>query len=280
MSLPANLSMGAVTLRVENLDLMIAYYRDAVGLDLISQVAGSAVLGRGSSPALILEHAPEMKHASDNQAGLFHSAFLFDTKAQLAYAVASVAAKYPGSFTCSADHLVSEAFYFDDPENNGVELYWDRARTDWSWKHGEIAMGTFGLDPNAYLRDNLPEKVDDTASNIGHVHLSVGSIEQAQDFYVNKLGFDVTMNWGGSALFVSAGGYHHHMAMNIWRSRGAGLRQPTLGLRDVSILLPDTDALGTVTERLEHTKVAIRNDGETIHLDDPWGNQVSLSVSK
>ena len=279
MSLPANLSMGAVTLRVENLDLMIAYYRDAVGLDLISQMAGSAILGRAHKPALILEHAPEMKHASDNQAGLFHTAFLFETKAQLAYAVASVAAKYPGSFTGSADHLVSEAFYFDDPENNGVELYWDRARTDWSWKHGQIEMGTFGLDPNAYLRDNLPEKVADTASNIGHVHLSVGSIEQAQDFYVNKLGFDVTMNWGGTALFVSAGGYHHHMAMNIWRSRGAGLRQPTLGLRDVSILLPDTDALGAVSERLSHSKVSLRNDGQKIQLDDPWGNQVSLAVS-
>ena len=271
--------MGAVTLRVENLDRMIAYYRDAVGLNLISEVAGSAVLGRGSKPSLILEHSPDMKHASDNQAGLFHTAFLFDSKAQLAYAVASVAAKYPGSFTGSADHLVSEAFYFDDPENNGVELYWDRARTDWSWKHGEIEMGTFGLDPNSYLRDNLPEKVEDSTSNIGHVHLSVGSIEQAQDFYVNKLGFDVTMNWGGTALFVSAGGYHHHMAMNIWRSRGAGLRQPTLGLRDVSIILPNTDDLGAIAERLSHAKVEVRNDGQIIRLDDPWGNQVSLTVS-
>ena len=269
--------MGAVTLHVENLDNMISYYRDAVGLGLISQVSGSAILGRANKPSLILEHAPQMKYASDNQAGLFHTAFLFETKAQLAYAVASVAAKYPGSFTGSADHLVSEAFYFDDPENNGVELYWDRARTDWSWKHGEIEMGTFGLDPNTYLRENLPEKVDDTASKIGHVHLSVGSIDQAKDFYVNKLGFDVTMNWGGSALFVSAGGYHHHMAMNIWRSRGAGVRQPTLGLRDVSIVLPDTDSLGAVVERLESSKVALRNDGKTIHLDDPWGNQVSLT---
>jgi catechol 2,3-dioxygenase len=277
MSLPANLSMGAVTLRVKNLDNMISYYRDAVGLDLISEIAGSAILGRGNQPALVLEYAPEMKHASDNQAGLFHSAFLFETRAQLAYAVASVAAKYPGSFTGSADHLVSEAFYFDDPENNGVELYWDRARTDWSWKHGEIEMGTFGLDPNTYLRENLPKKVEETASKIGHVHLSVGSIEQAQDFYVQKLGFDVTMNWGGTALFVSAGGYHHHMAMNIWRSRGAGLRQPTLGLRDVSIILPDTDSLGEVAERLAHADVAIRNDGNSIRLDDPWGNQVSLS---
>ena len=279
MSLPANLSMGAVTLRVEDLDRMISYYRDGVGLDLISQVSGSAILGRGSNPSVILEYAPELKHASDNQAGLFHTAFLFDTKAQLAYAVASVAAKYPGSFTGSADHLVSEAFYFDDPENNGVELYWDRARTDWSWKHGEIEMGTFGLDPNQFLQANLPERVADTASNIGHVHLSVGSIDQAKDFYVNKLGFEVTMNWGGTALFVSAGGYHHHMAMNIWRSRDAGLRQPTLGLRDVSIILPNTDDLGAIVERLEHSKVDLRNDGKTIHLDDPWGNQVSLSAT-
>mgnify|MGYP002127680646 FL=1 len=270
--------MGAVTLRVQNLDNMIAYYRDAIGLDLISQVAGSAILGRGTEPALILEHAPEMKYAAENQAGLFHTAFLFETKAQLAYAVASVAAKYPGSFTGSADHLVSEAFYFDDPEHNGVELYWDRDRAEWSWNHGQVEMGTFGLDPNAYLRENLPQSVEDTSSNIGHVHLSVGSIEQAQDFYVNALGFDVTFNYGGSALFVSAGGYHHHMAMNIWKSRGAGLRQPTLGLRDVAIRLPDLDSLGTAEERLKAAKVQIRHDGEVIRLDDPWGNQVSLAA--
>jgi catechol 2,3-dioxygenase len=277
MSLPVNLSMGPVTLRVNDLELMTSYYREGVGLDLISQISGSAILGRGTEPSLILEHSPGLKYASENQAGLFHTAFLFDTKAQLAYAVASVAAKYPGSFTGSADHLVSEAFYFDDPENNGVELYWDRARTDWSWKHGQIEMGTFGLDPNVFLKENLPVMLQDRASNIGHVHLSVGSIEQAKDFYVDKLGFDVTMNWGGSALFVSAGGYHHHMAMNIWRSRGAGVRQPTIGLRDVSIILPKQDDLGEITERLVHQKVPMRNDGQVIHLDDPWGNQVTLS---
>ena len=276
MSLPDKLSMGPVTLRVKNLDLMTSYYRDGVGLDLISQVSDSAILGRVNEPSLILEHSPSLKYASENQAGLFHTAFLFDTKAHLASAVASVAAKYPGSFTGSADHLVSEAFYFDDPENNGVELYWDRARTDWSWKHGQIEMGTFGLDPNEFLKANLPETLENRASNIGHVHLSVGSIEQAKDFYVDKLGFDVTMNWGGSALFVSAGGYHHHMAMNIWRSRGAGVRQPTIGLRDVSIILPKQDDLGEITERLLHKNVPMRNDGQVIHIDDPWGNQVSL----
>jgi catechol 2,3-dioxygenase len=278
MNLPANLSMGAVTLRVENLDLMVSYYQNAVGLDLISQIGNSAILGKGIQPALILEHTPSLKYASQNEAGLFHSAFLFETRAQLAYAVSSVASKYPKSFTGSADHLVSEAFYFDDPEGNGVELYWDRERTSWSWQHGQIEMGTFGLDPNAYLEENLPEVAPERSSNIGHVHLSVGSIDQAKDFYVKKLGFDVTMEWGGTALFVSAGGYHHHMAMNIWRSRGASLRQPTLGLRDISILLPNEDSLGQAEERLTHSKLEFRNDGQTIRLDDPWGNQVSLSA--
>lgn len=270
--------MGAVTLRVKDLESMTRYYRDAVGLDQLAEQAGSVILGRASTPTLILEHAPELNHAADNEAGLFHTAFLFETREQLAWAVASVASKHPGTFTGSADHLVSEAFYFDDPEHNGVELYWDKARTEWSWKHGEIEMGTFALDPNAYLQNNLPKDAPATASNIGHVHLSVGSIAQAQDFYVNALGFDVTMNWGGTALFVSAGGYHHHMAMNIWRSRGAGVRQPTLGLRDVSILLPDEDALGAAAERLASAKVEVRNDGQTIRLDDPWGNQVSLAT--
>ena len=279
MTLPANLTMGAVTLRVKDLELMTRYYRDAVGLDQLAEQGGSVILGRASTPTLILEHAPELKHAADNEAGLFHTAFLFETREQLAWAVASVASKHPGTFTGSADHLVSEAFYFDDPEHNGVELYWDKARTEWSWKHGEIEMGTFALDPNAYLHTNLPKDAPSTASNIGHVHLSVGSIAQAPDFYVNALGFDVTMNWGATALFVSAGGYHHHMAMNIWRSRGAGVRQPTLGLRDVSILLPDEDSLGAAAERLTASKVQVRNDGQTIRLDDPWGNQVSLAIA-
>jgi catechol 2,3-dioxygenase len=116
------------------------------------------------------------------------------------------------------------------------------------------------------------------ASRIGHVHLSVGNIEQAKDFYVDKLGFEVTMNWGGTALFVSAGGYHHHMAMNIWRSRGAGPRQQSLGLGDVSIELPDEDSLGFSLERLKHHKVNLKDDGSKIYLNDPWGNQVTLAT--
>lgn len=277
-TLPANISMGPVTLRVADLDAMLRYYRDGVGLEILSEIPGGYILGRGQNAALLLQHAPELKHAGPSDAGLFHTAFLFDTQAELAAAVASVARQYPGSFTGSADHLVSEAFYFDDPEGNGVELYFDRERSSWSWQHGQISMDTLPLDPNNYLAKHLNSQPA-IASKVGHVHLSVGNIAQAQDFYVNKLGFDVTMNWGGTALFVSAGGYHHHMAMNIWRSRGASVRQQTLGLGDVSIVLPDADSFGAIGERLNDSGLQLRNDGEKISLDDPWGNQVTLSTS-
>ena len=125
--LPANTMMGAVTLWVADLDLMIRYYRDGVGLDLISMESDRAVLGFKNLEIVILEHKPVMKHASPHEAGLFHTAILFPTEAALAKAVYSVAQNFPGRFTGSADHLVSKAFYFDDPEGNGVELYWDLA---------------------------------------------------------------------------------------------------------------------------------------------------------
>lgn len=270
--------MGAVTLRVANLDLMAHYYSDVLGLKALSEGIDSRVLGGSSGSALILEHAPELKHASPSDAGLFHTAFLYESREALATAVFALASNYPQSFTGSADHLVSEAFYFDDPEGNGVELYFDKERSSWSWQHGQIQMDTLQLDPNAYLRDYLKEPRVTEDPIIGHVHLSVGNIEQAKDFYVSQLGFEVTMNWGGTALFVSAGGYHHHMAMNIWRSRGAGRRQQTLGLGDVSILLPDADSYGEALERISHRGAKpIQLGDNRASFGDPWGNQVTLS---
>ena len=277
MSLPSTLSMGAVKLKVSDMEKVVAFYRDGVGLKVLADSGNSVVLGHGAAAALIVEHEPQLRHASDNEAGLFHSAFLFDTQVELAAAVASVAQKYPTSFTGSADHLVSEAFYFDDPEGNGVELYFDRARTEWSWADGHIAMDTLPLDPNAYLSTHFGG-VPPQPSTIGHVHLSVGSIEQAHDFYVNTLGFDMTLNWGGTALFVSAGGYHHHMAMNVWRSRGAGRRQPTLGLGEVAIELDAKEDVEALSERLSDFDVSTRDDGARVSVDDPWGNLLTVSV--
>jgi len=279
LTLPAETSMGAVTLMVASLDAMTAYYTGAIGLEVIAETGNSTILGTSGKPVMILQHNPALKHAGQHEAGLFHSAFLYKTEADLAWAVASVASKHNTSFTGSADHLVSKAFYFNDPEGNGVELYFDRDRTDWSWKHGQIEMATLGLDPNAFLTENLNTEITAAASTIGHVHLSVGSIAEAQDFYVSKLGFETTLNWGGTALFVSAGGYHHHMAMNVWQSRGAGRRQPSLGLGEVAIELPSIDEVAAVGERLILAGLQIQDDGKGISLDDPWGNKVRILAS-
>ncbi|MBO0983377.1 VOC family protein [Rathayibacter sp. SD072] len=276
-------TMGAVTLRVADLDGMVAYYRDAVTLDVLSQDGSVAVLGRGGTAAVILQHAPELRHAGPRTAGLFHTAILFESEAALAAAVYSVATRHPGSFTGSSDHLVSKAFYFDDPEHNGVELYWDRDRTQWSWMHGRIEMGTVFLDPNTFLQEHLTEQSIAQprlgGASVGHVHLSVGDVATAKEFYVDRLGFETTIAYGGQALFVSAGGYHHHMAMNTWNSLGAGRRQLALGLGQVEIVVPGADDVGALEERLRHARIATQDDGRTLGFEDPWANAIRVTAA-
>ena len=274
--LPADTHMGAVTLWVADLDTMIRYYREGVGLQLLSHVGNRAVLGFNDLEILILEHKPLMKHASPHEAGLFHTAILFLSQAALAKAVASVARQYPGNFTGSADHLVSKAFYFNDPEGNGVELYWDRDRSEWSWVHGSIEMDTIFLDPNQFLSEHLTDSPVEEDKKVGHVHLSVGSIPAAEEFYVKMLGFERTMSWGNAAIFVSAGGYHHHMAMNTWRSKGAGKRQLALGLGKVEIVLDSQDQVLETKDRLDFYKLDTSLDSNIAKVEDPWGNIISL----
>ncbi|MET1015877.1 MAG: VOC family protein [Leifsonia flava] len=285
--LAADTAMGPVTLLVADLDAMTRYYTHAVPLSPLSATEHTVTLGRNGVPAVILEHAPALTHAAAGSAGLFHTAIVFETQAALAAALYSVARNAPGTFTGSADHLVSEAFYFTDPEGNGVELYWDRARTEWSWAHGQVEMATIYLDPNQYLATHLTEQGQTTpgdesvfgSARVGHVHLSVGDVASARAFYVDALGFDATAAFGDQALFVSAGGYHHHMAMNVWNSRGAGPRMPALGLGRVDIQVPDADTLGELQERLSHFGFQTRDDGRTVSFDDPWANLIRVQTA-
>jgi catechol 2,3-dioxygenase len=309
--LAADTRMDAVTLHVRDLDLMTRYYRDALSLAVLptpdtlelpdgARRAETVVLGRRETPLVVLHRARELPVPGRGEAGLFHTAVLFDDEPALAHALASVATTAPSTFVGSADHLVSQAFYFTDPEGNGVELYADRPRDSWGWDANGVRMDTIYLDPNSFLADHLSDASRDALAGprdaapvrvgagageasgagavVGHVHLQVGDVPAARAFYVDALGFEETATVPG-ALFVSAGGYHHHMAMNTWNSRGAGPRASSLGLGKVAITVPGADDVGALRERLARAGVAVRDDGATLRFDDPWRNLLEVRAA-
>ncbi|MET4059692.1 catechol 2,3-dioxygenase [Arthrobacter sp. UYP6] len=284
--LPADLSMGTVMLKVGDMAKVSAYYRGALGLEIVAEADGGQYLGRGTVPVVHLAPAPGLKVASRGEAGLFHTAILFETQADLAATVATAAQFDPTAFVGSADHLVSEAFYFTDPEGNGIELYYDKPRETWDWDETdsgrEVRMASLALSPQAYFREHLTEAALDglrtAGAGVGHVHLQVGDTGRAAAFYVDTLGFERTAGFHGQALFVSAGGYHHHMAMNVWNSRGAGPRHDTLGLGEVLISVPTADDVVGLADRLKVAGISSHHTGAELRFEDPWRNRLRVAV--
>lgn len=271
--------MDAVELLVRDLDTMTAFYQQAVTLDVLDQVGPTATLGRGDTAIMTLRQVPELPSRDPRGAGLYHSAIVFPDEAHLATVLASMAQRAPALYEGSADHLVSEAFYFHDPEGNGLELYRDRPRDAWVWTpEDRVVMGSQALDPQAFLgRWYDPElPVVGEPAAIGHLHLQVGDIPTARRFYVDVLGLDVTADLG-SALFVSAGGYHHHIGLNTWQSAGAGPRAASLGLGDVRFRFPRRDDVEALADRLRSAGVAMRDDGRVLRFLDPWGTQLAVT---
>ena len=282
----AGTTMDAVTLRVGDLDLMTGYYSDAIAMTPIEERTRGRevhrVLGRDGTPMMRLVHTPDLPAGNPREAGLFHTAFLFEDPTSLAATVYRAAQDPRSRFTGSADHLVSEAFYFTDPEGNGIELYVDRPRDQWRHSDGELQMATLYLDPNEYLRAHLTQDALAAgpllAGRVGHVHLQVGDLASARDFYVDTLGFEATVTTYPGALFAAAGGYHHHLGLNTWNSRGAGPRAARLGLGEVAITVPTRDDLDSVAARLRTRGWAYGDSGRAIEVADPWNTQVTLSL--
>lgn len=286
-TLAPDTSMGAPTLRVGDLDRMTSYYTQAFSMEPLEELSRDRevhrVLGRGRTPLVKLVLTADLPPVDPRQAGLFHTAFLFDTPESLAATVYRAAQQPDSRFVGSSDHLVSEAFYFTDPEGNGVELYTDRDRSQWIHDGAEIRMTTEYLDPNGYLRQHLREEAVDAGSalagTVGHVHLQVGDLDTARAFYVDALGFEATQTRYTGALFASAGGYHHHIAMNVWNSRGAGPRAASLGLADVAVTVPHVEDLETLRARLRARSIPSSTDGRTVTVADPWGTTVTVALS-
>lgn len=268
--LPAETEMGLIELSVRDLDVMTAYYRDAIGLTVLEQSEDAVELGR-DTPLIRLEAAAEAPD-DPRSAGLYHSAILFADAPSLAQTLLSIAQVAPESYQGSADHAVSLAFYVGDPEGNGVELYLDRPRDEWVWQDGQVTMGSAPLDPNAFISEYAGGDASGAAT-MGHVHLRVGDLADARTFYSDVLGFDVTAEADG-ALFYSAGGYHHHVATNTWQSAGAGLRPDTAGLNAITIAVPAASDLDAVAARLADAGIAHESADQAVATADPWGNVI------
>ena len=223
-----------------------------LGLTVLERTATLARLGTPGGVTLIeIEHRPNAKPDDERTAGLYHTAFLMPTRQDHARWILHIA-RNRVPITGASDHGVSEAFYLDDPEGNGIEVYNDRPPESWQRDGDLIVMQTKQLDIEAIVRE-----VDQNATyprapeglRIGHVHLRVGGVEQAESFYHDVMGLDVARRRGG-ATFMSSGGYHHHIGANIWHSDRAGPRDPDrAGLAWFSMQAADAKALDDVTAR-------------------------------
>jgi catechol 2,3-dioxygenase len=261
----APVEIGRVTLTVHDLPGAAAFYEHTLGLARLSGDGEEAVLGAGATPILALRADPAARRRDPSEAGLFHNAFLLPSRAALGRWIVH-AADAGLRIEGASDHLVSEAIYLSDPEGNGIEVYADRPREAWTDAQGGIRMATLRLDlPDLARAADGPWQGAPEGTVMGHVHLQVGETSGAEGFFTGTLGLDVKAHYPG-AVFVSSGGYHHHLAGNVWHSRGAGPRTPSTGLAEVE-LRADPDA---------HAKLSAAWGG--MRTADPWGTAFRLSA--
>ncbi len=280
-ALPATTTMGPVHLTVADLERSLAYYGGSVGLAVRERGSGRASLGAGDLELLVLVEEPGAQPAR-RSAGLFHLALLLPGRAELARWLAH-AGRDRVPLAGMSDHFVSEAIYLTDPDGHGIEIYSDRPRGVWE---GRVMtrMTTEPLDVASLLAelddpqdagfDGLP-----AGTRMGHVHLQVASIEDALAFYRDVLGFELMAELFGSAVFLAAGGYHHHVGANTWQSLGASPPPPgSAALRHATIVLPDSEERDRVAARVAETGQEPEAVGEGVLVRDPSGIALVLAA--
>jgi catechol 2,3-dioxygenase len=290
----ADTRVGPVALTVRDLEGVGEFYERVVGLRRLDGGDGMLWLGAGGGEALVeLVEDREAPPRPRGATGLFHLAILVPDRVELARALARLLGRrWPLAGT--ADHLVSEALYLGDPEGNGIEIYRDRPRGQWRRDGDEIEMATLPLDLRNLMAElggadgaasapaggGAGERALPANARIGHVHLNVADLAEAERFYGDLLGFDVTARRYPGALFLSAGGYHHHLGVNIWA--GAGAPAPpdgALGLRHFAVQLPDQLELDRAVDRLWAAGLRVDlGDGEAA-IHDPFRNRVVLRAA-
>lgn len=283
-SIDPGTEVGPLALSVSSLQQSLAFYTGPIGLTLLERGDDRATLGAGGRPLLLLREDPGAQpwpRGGRSFTGLYHFAILLPTRADLGRWLRhwlEAGMPMPGQ----GDHHVSEALYLEDPDGHGIEVYRDRPRAEWNWDADRVRMGTGPVDIRGVIAegdrigtawDGMP-----AGTTIGHIHLQVGNIQQAADFYHGVLGFDIVAGLG-SALFVSAGGYHHHLGMNIWHSNHGGpAPDGFVRLLDFTVALPSDAARNAVVERITAAGIPTIQAGDTITVLDPWDNRINLRV--
>jgi catechol 2,3-dioxygenase len=272
-------SIGLVRLSVSDLAASRTFYEESIGLTgVYGEDHGTLLLSVGDSPPLLELHSDRGAPAANRRRpGLFHVAILVPSRRDLSLALLRLAqSRWP--LTGASDHLVSEALYLDDPDGLGIEIYRDRPRPDWTKDdQGQLKMATLPLDLRELAFELQGSKSPDDpigpmveGTRVGHVHLQASELRDTEAFWSGMLGFGVTTRGYPGALFVSAGGYHHHLGFNTWNSAGA---EPpprnALGLREFEVRLPDEVALADVIDRVQAAEITPEVVEDGIRLRDP-----------
>jgi catechol 2,3-dioxygenase len=273
---------GAVRLNVADLDRAQSFYEGTIGLETIGGSRELATLGAGNAPVVELVERPGAPARPQRTTGLFHLAILVPSRLELAHALRRVV-QGDWSLTGASDHLVSEALYLSDPDGNGIEIYRDRPREEWRYADGQLRMETLPLDLNGVLGELGSERPGANGmppgTRIGHVHLNVAELEESESFYHGLLGFDVTVRGYPGALFLSTGGYHHHIGLNTWAGVGAPPPPPgSLGLERFELLVDDERRLEELARGLGDGGVGAERNEAGIHTADPSNNRILLRV--
>jgi catechol 2,3-dioxygenase len=273
---------GPVSLTVADLDRSLRYYTEAIGLTLLERNGDEATLGIPGSPLLHLVELPGARPWTEYSTGLYHFAILLPTRADLGRWIRHWDDLGMPEFG-QGDHLVSEALYLRDPDGHGIEIYRDRPRSEWRWQNGRVQMASLPVDVPGLLEEAERSGISWTGApagtTMGHAHLQVGDIARARAFYVDVIGFDVVAEMP-TALFISAGGYHHHLGMNTWHSRGGSPADPSVAaLRHFTIVLPNDEARNEVVARLNAAGHSTETHDGTTTVRDPWSNVIHLRTS-
>ncbi len=277
-TLPAATAIGSATLRIADEKRALALYRDVLGLKVADHGNGLVALGAGGEPFLFSRFHPAPSRARGaGLQGCFMSRFLLPDRPALGSAIARLA--NADIRLGASDHNVSEAIYLYDADGNGLEIYRDRPREEWPWQGGLIRMANAPLDFEGILAEGGKEEPDEhmpMGTRIGHVHLQVGDLEEAKTFYTGILGFEKTASLPG-ALFASAGGYHHHIAVNVWDSRNAPPPPANMaGLTELAIEVPET-GIAAVKRRIEEAGVKTASEGNGFIVHDPWRTKIRMA---